>query len=84
MRFYHDQQISPRQGSPPTLDQSPKSKILVMSPSTFITTRRAISPFLLRPAPTMTTPTLIDLINNLAYLVSPSRSSAGAFSNPSI
>jgi hypothetical protein len=32
----------------------------------------------------MTTPTLIDLTNNLAYPVSPSRSSAGAFSDPSI
>jgi hypothetical protein len=32
----------------------------------------------------MTTPTLMDLTNDLAYPVSPSGSSAGAFSDPSI
>jgi hypothetical protein len=55
-----------------------------MSPSAFIAARHAISPSPLRPTPIITTPTLIDLTNNLAYPVSPSRSSAGAFSNPSI
>ena len=55
-----------------------------MSPSAFVAARRAVSPSLLRPAPTMTTPTLIDLTNDLAYPVSSSGSSAGAFSDPSI
>jgi hypothetical protein len=55
-----------------------------MSPSTFIAARRTVLPSLFRPISTITIPTLIDLINNLAYLVSLSRSSASAFSNPSI
>jgi hypothetical protein len=53
-------------------------------PSTFIAIYYTISPSLLRPIPAITIPTLIDLTNNLAYLVSPSRSLAGAFSNPFI
>jgi hypothetical protein len=60
------------------------TKILVVLPSAFIAARRAISPFLPRPIPTIIILTLIDLINDLEYLVSPSSSLAGAFSNPSI
>jgi hypothetical protein len=46
--------------------------------------RRAVSPSLLRPAPATITLTLMDLTNDLAYLVSPNGSLAGAFSDPSI
>jgi hypothetical protein len=76
--------MSPRQGSPPTPDQLPESEILVVSPSAFVAARRAVLPSLLGPAPAMTIPTLMDLTNDLAYLVSPSGSSAGAFSDLSI
>ena len=55
-----------------------------MSPSAFIAARQAVLPFLLRPALTIITLTLIDLTNNPAYLVSPGGSLAGAFSNPFI
>jgi hypothetical protein len=85
MRFYHNQQMSPRQGSPPTPDQSPLgSEILVVSPSAFVAARRAVSPSPLGPATAIITPTLMDLTNDPAYLVSPGGSSAGAFSDPSI
>jgi len=76
--------MSPRQGSPPTPNQSPKSEILVVSPSAFIAARRAISPSPLRPASAMTIPTLMDLTNDLAYPVSLNGSLTGAFSDPSI
>jgi hypothetical protein len=52
--------------------------------SAFIAACRAVSPSLLRLITTIITLTLMDLINNLAYLVSFSRSLIGAFSNPSI
>jgi hypothetical protein len=53
-------------------------------PSAFIATYYTILPSLLRPITTIIILTLIDLINNPAYLVSPSRSLVGAFSNPFI
>jgi hypothetical protein len=53
-------------------------------PSAFIAAYYTVLPSLLRPATTIITPTLMDLINNPAYLVSLSRSLVGAFSNPSI
>jgi hypothetical protein len=55
-----------------------------VSPSAFIAARWAISPSLLGPALAMITLTLMDLTNDLVYLVSPSGSSVGAFSDPSI
>jgi hypothetical protein len=55
-----------------------------VSPSAFIAACYTISPFPLRPITIIITPTLIDLTNNSAYLVSPNRSLASAFSNPSI
>jgi hypothetical protein len=55
-----------------------------VSPSAFIAARRDVLPSLLRPAPAIIILTLMDLINDSAYLVSPSGSLAGAFSNPSI
>jgi hypothetical protein len=53
-------------------------------PSAFIAAYYAISPSPLRPTTAIIISTLMDLINNLAYLVSLSKSLVGAFSNPSI
>jgi len=55
-----------------------------MSSSTFITVRRIISLSLLRPVLTTTIPTLIDLINDPAYLISLNGSLTDAFSDLSI
>ena len=52
--------------------------------SAFAAARRAILSSLSRPIPAIITLTLMDLINNLEYLVSPSGSLVGAFLNPSI
>jgi hypothetical protein len=52
--------------------------------SAFIATYCTILPSLLRPITTIIILTLIDLINNPAYLVSLNRSLIGAFSNPFI
>jgi hypothetical protein len=56
----------------------------VVSPSAFTAARRAVSPSPPRLIPAIITLTLIDLMNDPEYLVSPSGSSAGAFLNPSI
>jgi hypothetical protein len=55
-----------------------------VSPSVFVAVRRVISSSLLRPVLATIIPTLMDLINDLAYLVSLGSSSIGAFSNPFI
>ena len=65
-------------------NQSPNTKILVVSLSAFVAARHAISPSLPRPIPAIITLTLIDLTNNLEYLVSLNSSLIGAFLNPSI
>jgi hypothetical protein len=92
MQFYKDQKMSPLNGSPPTPytphnrnnNQLLDTEILVISPSAFVAARRAILPSPPRPIPAIITPTLMDLINDPEYLVSPGGSLAGAFSNPSI
>ena len=84
--------MSPLKGSPLTPytpynynnNQLLDTEILVVSPSAFAAARHAVSPSLPRPIPAIITLTLMDLINDPEYPVSPSGSSAGAFSNPSI
>ena len=53
-------------------------------PSAFVAACRAVLPSLPRPIPAIITLTLMDLTNDLEYLVSPSGSLVGAFSNPFI
>ena len=53
-------------------------------PSAFVAAYRVILPSLPRPIPIIITLTLIDLTNNLEYLISPGGSLAGAFLNPFI
>jgi hypothetical protein len=55
-----------------------------MSLSAFITVYYAISLSLLRLTPAMITLTLIDLTNDLIYLVFLNKSSISAFNNPFI
>jgi hypothetical protein len=50
----------------------------------FIAAYYTVLPFLLRPITAIIILTLINLINNLAYLVSLNRSLIGAFSDPFI
>jgi hypothetical protein len=52
--------------------------------SAFVAAYRAVLPSLPGPIPAIITLTLMDLINDLEYLVSLGGSLAGAFLNPSI
>jgi hypothetical protein len=52
--------------------------------SAFIAACRTVLPSLLRPITIIIILTLMDLINDSAYLVSPSGSLVGAFSDPFI
>ena len=52
--------------------------------SAFVAAHHTVLPSLPRPIPAIITLTLIDLINNPEYPVSPDSFSADAFSNPSI
>jgi hypothetical protein len=60
------------------------TEILVVLLSAFVAARRAVLPSLPRPIPAIITLTLMDLMNDLEYLVSPSGSLVGAFLNPFI